>query len=261
VKAPSDHGIVEVRNLTAGYGPRTIVEDISFQVGPGEVLAILGRSGSGKSTVLKCLVGLMEPQSGEVRIGGRNLAEAFGADRRTLLRQIGVLFQGGALFGSMSVLDNVRLPLEQFTDLPRNAQELVAISALERVGLSDAAHVLPAELSGGMQKRAALARAMALDPRILFLDEPSVGLDPVTSASLDDLIKRLVKTFGITFVIVTHELESLYAVASRAIFIDGHSKKIIAEGTPAELRDRCQNKLVWGFFHREPEPNSQSHHE
>lgn len=256
MKEKPDRAVVEVVGLTVGYGARTILEDVHFQVHRGEVFAILGRSGSGKSTLLKCLMGLTEPQAGEVRIAGRNLAHAYGEERRTILREIGVLFQSGALFGSMSVLENVRLPLEQFTDLPRRGQNLVALSALARVGLSDAAYASPSELSGGMQKRAALARAMALDPEILFLDEPSVGLDPITSASLDDLIKRLARSFGITFIVVTHELESLYTIATRAIFIDGRSRKVVAEGSPSELRDHSQNPLVRGFFHREPEPDS-----
>ena len=259
MSAPPDDVILEVRQLTAGYGRRVILEEVNFQVRRGEVLAILGRSGSGKSTLLKCLVGLNEPLSGEVRINGKNLAEAFGAERRAILRQLGVLYQGGALFGSMSVLENVRLPLEELTDLPPRAQQLVAMFKLNLVGLAEAAQALPAELSGGMQKRAALARAMALDPHLLFLDEPSVGLDPITSAGLDELIKKLARTFGITFVIITHELESLCAIASRAIFIDGESKHIVAEGTPAELSAHPPTELVRRFLHREPEPDARAH--
>jgi phospholipid/cholesterol/gamma-HCH transport system ATP-binding protein len=248
--------LIEVEKLSAGYGESLILEDISFQVRGGEIFAILGRSGSGKSTLLKCLIGLIPPASGRIRISGTDVAASTGEERRGLLRRLGVLYQSGALFGSMTVLENVRLPLRELTDLPEGAQDLVAMSKLKLVGLSNAARVMPAELSGGMQKRAALARAMALDPCILFLDEPSVGLDPITSAGLDDLIKELATSFGITFVIVTHELPSLFAIVSRAIFIDSRTKRIIAEGSPAELSERSSNEQVRRFFHREAEPDS-----
>lgn len=245
--------IVRVVNLRGGYGDRVVLENINFEVRPGEVLVILGRSGSGKSTLLKHLIGLYPPLEGEVWIEGKNIVTALGDERRELLRSFGVLYQGGALFGSMTVLENVRLPLDEFTDLPKVARDLVAHSRLKLVGLAETADAMPSELSGGMQKRAALARAMALDPRILFLDEPSVGLDPVTSASLDKLILQLCRSFGITFVIITHEMESIFAIASRAIMIDDRKRTIIAEGTPAELRDHSADPRVRRFFHREVE--------
>jgi phospholipid/cholesterol/gamma-HCH transport system ATP-binding protein len=246
--------VLDVEKLTAGYGERVVLEEITFQVRRGEIFAILGRSGSGKTTLLKCLIGLIQPQSGAVRIDGADFSRATGPERQSILRQFGVLYQSGALFGSMSVLDNVRLPLREFTDLPEAAQELVALTKLRLVGLAKAAQSWPAELSGGMQKRAAMARAMALDPRLLFLDEPSVGLDPVTSSDLDALIRHLAASFGMTFVIVTHELPSLFAIASRAIFISG--KRIVAEGSPSDLRERSQPEVVRRFFHREPESSS-----
>ena len=245
--------IIEARNLSAGYGERVLLQGASFQVHHGEVFVIVGRSGSGKSTLLKHLIGLRPPLAGEVLLLGQNLFETTGPERQALLRHFGVLYQGGALFGSMTVLENVRLPLDEFTDLPEEAKHLVAVAKLKLVGLSGVEDSLPAALSGGMQKRAAIARAMALDPPILFLDEPTVGLDPITAAGMDQLILELSKAFGITFVIVTHELESIYAVGSRLIMLDEQSKSIIAEGPPAELRDHSKDPRVERFFHRQPE--------
>jgi phospholipid/cholesterol/gamma-HCH transport system ATP-binding protein len=250
----SSEPIIRVQELTAGYGERVILEHISFEVWPGEVVAILGRSGSGKSTLLKHLTGLNPPLAGEVWIEGRNLVATTGTERGHLLRTFGVLYQSGALFGSMSVFDNVRLPLDELTDLPEIAKDLVVMSKLKLVGLATAAHSLPAELSGGMQKRAALARAMALDPRILFLDEPSVGLDPITGAGLDELILQLSRCFGITFLIVTHDMESIYATATRVLMVDDEERTIIAQGKPLDLRDHSRDPRVRRFFHRQPEP-------
>jgi phospholipid/cholesterol/gamma-HCH transport system ATP-binding protein len=245
-------GTIEADGLSVGYGDRVVLKDLNFQVREGEVFIILGRSGSGKSTLLKALIGLNPPLSGTVRIQGKDLAAAQGAERRAILRQFGVLYQSGALFGSMSVLDNVMLPLNELTDLPAKAKELVALAKLKLVGLARSAEAMPSELSGGMQKRAAIARAMALDPRILFLDEPSVGLDPTTSAELDLLIKELAGYFGITFVIVSHELASIYAIGSRAIMVDQKSQTIVAEGSPSDLRDHPPSSLVRDFFNRPP---------
>ena len=242
---------IEVRDLQIGYGDRVILRNLNFRVTRGEVFVILGGSGSGKSTLLKHLIGLHPPLAGAVFIEGEDLVAAGDADRLRLLRKFGVMYQSGALFGSMSVLDNVRLPLDEFTALPARAKDLIALAKLKLVGLAAAANQMPAELSGGMQKRAAIARAMALDPGILFLDEPSAGLDPITSAGLDALIRELAAKFGITFVIVTHELPSIFAIANRVIMLDARTRTIIAEGDPRALRDHAADPWVRRFFNRE----------
>ena len=244
---------ITVRNLKIGYGEKVILENVNFEVRHGEVFVILGGSGCGKSTLLKNLIGLYAPIEGEVWIEGGNLLAARDNDRLFLLRKFGVMYQSGALFGSMTVLENVRLPLDEFTALPEPVKELVALAKLKLVGLGAAAQKLPSELSGGMQKRAAIARAMALDPRILFLDEPSAGLDPVTSAGLDLLIKELSQHFGITFIIVTHELASIYKIADRVVMLDSRTRTVIAEGKPAELREHAVDPWVRRFFNREPD--------
>lgn len=239
--------IIRVQALTAGFGERVVLKDLSFEVKRGEVFVIVGGSGSGKSTLLKHLIGLHQPLSGEIRIDGEDLLAARGKARLAILRKFGVSYQSGALFGSMSVLDNVKLPLEEYTELAPAAIELIARMKLDLVALGAAAARMPAELSGGMKKRAAIARAMALDPLILFLDEPSAGLDPVLSAELDALLKRLSRTLGVTLVIVTHELESIYAIADRVIMLDPESKTIIAQGPPAALREH-RDPRVRRFF-------------
>jgi len=252
--AEPDEPLIRVRDLTAGYGDTMLLDRVSFDVRRGEVFVILGGSGSGKSTLLKHMIGLLEPEGGSVTIDGADIVTATGDARRAILRKIGVMYQSGALFGSMTLAENVRLPLEEYTDLVGDEIELIARMKLSLVGLGLFTGHLPAEISGGMQKRAAIARAMALDPMILFLDEPSAGLDPITSAELDALIKRLARNLGMTFVVVTHELPSIYAIADRVIMLDRRRKVIVAEGDPRMLRDSSDDPWVRQFFNREAEP-------
>jgi len=255
---PAD-AVISVTSLKMGYGGTVLMDCLNFDVRRGEVFVILGGSGCGKSSLLKHMIGLYEPMAGAVWYGPDNLVTAYGAARLRILRQFGVMYQSGALFGSLTVLENVRLPLDEFTDLPAEAKELIALTKLKLVAMEQAAGKMPSDLSGGMQKRAAIARAMALDPGILFLDEPSAGLDPITSAGLDALIKDLSRNLGFTFVIVTHELQSIFAVADRVIMLDGPSKSIIGEGRPDELRDHSPNPWVRQFFNRQAElPNAMS---
>jgi phospholipid/cholesterol/gamma-HCH transport system ATP-binding protein len=243
--------IIRVEHLTARYGDATIFDDVSFEVARGEVFVILGGSGCGKSTLLKHMIGLLDPAAGRIWIDRAELTAAEGEARREILRRIGVMYQSGALFGSLTLQENVTLPLEELTDLPAEAREAIARSKLRLVGLEGFESHLPAEISGGMKKRAAIARAMALDPEILFLDEPSAGLDPITSAELDDTILELSRRLGVTFVVVTHELPSIYKIADRVIMLDKRARGIVAAGRPAELRDRSPDEQVRRFFRRE----------
>jgi len=252
--------VIRADGLAQRFGTRTIFREVSFAVHSREVFAILGGSGSGKSTLMKQLIGLLRPSEGRIEIFGRPIT---GTHTETALRgvqrQIGVMFQSGALFGSMTLLENVMLPLEMFTDLPAEGREAVARVKLGLVGLSDAASLMPSEISGGMARRAGIARAMALDPPLLFLDEPSAGLDPITSAGLDRLILDLRQDLGATFVVVTHELPSILAIADRCIMLDRtgfpDAGGAIAEGDPRGLQATSTHPIVRAFFHRElPEP-------
>jgi phospholipid/cholesterol/gamma-HCH transport system ATP-binding protein len=243
--------IIQVENFTAAYDEQVVLERVNFQVYAGEVFAILGGSGCGKSTLLKHMIGLYKPAAGRILIDGEDITAAQGEAYRQMLKKFGVMYQSGALFGSMTLLENVALPLEEFTELPPEAIRLIATMKLQRVGLAGVADRMPAELSGGMQKRGAIARAMALDPRLLFLDELSAGLDPVTSAELDELVLSLKRGLKITFVVVTHELPSIFTIADRVIMLDKQERGIIAMGNPQELRDHSDDPRVRQFFTRQ----------
>ena len=244
--------VIHAENVAQRFGPRVIFQHVAFNVLAGEVFVILGGSGSGKSTLLKLLIGLRPPSEGDIDIRGHRITgQQRSAGLAALRGEIGVMFQSGALFGSMTLLENVMLPLEMYTDLPSDGREAVARVKLGLVGLAEAAGRMPAEISGGMAKRAGIARALALDPPILFLDEPSAGLDPITSAGLDKLILELRDTLGATFVVITHELQSILAIADRCIMLDGFAKGIIAEGNPKRLREESTQPTVRAFFRRE----------
>jgi len=243
--------LIAVEGLTGGYGDLEVLRSVSIEVYRGEVLVIVGRSGCGKSTLMNYLLGLAKPWKGRVLFEGRDIWEGDGSQLTRARMSWGVLFQSGALLGSLTLLENVLLPLEEFTDLTPQAREFVARRKLDIVGLSPFSDSYPLEVSGGMQKRAGLARAMALDPDVLFFDEPSAGLDPVTSAELDELILRINRTFGTTMVLVTHELASIFAISDRVVMLDEDAKGVIAEGTAADLRADPPDGHVAAFFGRQ----------
>jgi len=241
---------IEVRGLTMRYGPLVVMEDLSFQVHRGEIFVIMGGSGSGKSTLLKHLIGLKAPAEGSILFEGEDFLEADERTRKGILRRMGVLYQNGALWSGLTLAENVALPLEEYTELDaRSVGEMVALK-LALVGLRGFEAFYPAEISGGMRKRAALARATALDPDVLFFDEPSSGLDPITASRLDDLILQLRDSFGTTIVVVSHDLDSIFKIADRAIFLDIKEKTMTATGTPQDLRETPPSDEVRRFMTR-----------
>ena len=249
---PSANGIpaIAVDDLECRYGTTTVLSGITFAVREGELFFIIGGSGCGKTTLLRHLIGLMRPTKGTVRYHGEDFTNAGVAARRNVLKTFGVLYQSAALWSSMTLRENVALPLELYTELGRREREEIVALKLAQVGLAGFEEYFPAELSGGMRKRAGLARALALDPRIVFFDEPSAGLDPVISRTLDALIRQIRETLGTTMVIVSHELASIYALADRVIMLDGGARGIIAEGRPQDLAATSSDARVREFLTR-----------
>jgi phospholipid/cholesterol/gamma-HCH transport system ATP-binding protein len=249
--AAQSEAMISLRNLRVSYGEREILHGISFDVMRGETLVILGGSGSGKSTLLRTLVGLEKPSSGEIWLKGKNIAVISTAEMDEIRKRIGMSFQGGALFGSMSVGENVALPLREHTKLENPTIEIILRLKLDQVGLSGFENYMPSQLSGGMKKRAAVARALAMDPEILFFDEPSAGLDPIIAAGVDELILDLKKAFHMTIIVVTHELASAFLIADRMVLID--KGNVVAIGPTAELRASTHPR-VRQFLDRVAEP-------
>jgi phospholipid/cholesterol/gamma-HCH transport system ATP-binding protein len=243
--------MISLRDLRVSYGEREILHGINFDVMRGETLVILGGSGSGKSTLLRTLVGLEKPSSGQIWIKGKDIAAISQAEMDEIRRRLGMSFQGGALFGSMTVGENVALPLREHTKLEDSTIEIMLRLKLEQVGLEGFEYYMPSQLSGGMKKRAAVARALAMDPEILFFDEPSAGLDPIIAAGIDQLILELKKAFRMTIIVVTHELASAFLIADRMVLID--KGNVVAMGTTEEMRSSTQPR-VRQFLDRVAEP-------
>jgi phospholipid/cholesterol/gamma-HCH transport system ATP-binding protein len=243
--------LLALKDITLAFGPKIVQHDLSFDVRRGSIFAVMGGSGCGKSTVLKSMIGLLPPRAGSILVENEDYWAATEARRTAIGRRFGVLFQSGALWSSLTVGENVALPLQMFTKLSAAAISRLVRLKLALVGLDQAIDQLPSDISGGMKKRAGLARALALDPDVLFFDEPSAGLDPITSSRLDDLILNLRDGLGATIVIVSHELPSLFAIADDGVFLDARTKTAIAHGSPAQLRDTCPDPQVEAFMRRE----------
>jgi phospholipid/cholesterol/gamma-HCH transport system ATP-binding protein len=241
---------ITVRNLTMAYGSFVLMRNLTFTVNHGDVFIIMGGSGCGKSTLLRHLIGLKEPATGEIWYGQENFSQATAARREEMLRRFGILYQSGALWSSMTLAENIGLPLGEFTDLSPSAIREVAALKLALVGLKGFEDYFPSQISGGMQKRAGLARAMALDPDVLFFDEPSAGLDPISSHLLDRLILELRDSLGATIVVVTHELPSIFAIGNNSVFLDTETRTMTATGNPTDLRDHSDDPKVRRFLHR-----------
>jgi phospholipid/cholesterol/gamma-HCH transport system ATP-binding protein len=247
----AEFACIEARSVRKSYGGRCVLDGVDLDVHCGETLVILGGSGSGKSTLMRVLIGLEPPDEGTVEIWGTDFYGSPEHELAKIRRRIGVAFQGGALFGSMTVAENVELPWKELTDVPATTRRIIARIKLGMVGLEDAMDLQPSQLSGGMKKRAALARALSLDPDIVFLDEPSAGLDPVTAAGLDQLILQLKKAFEVTLVVVTHEMESAFHIADRLALL--HEGRFLIVDTPEVVR-RCEDPIVRRFLDRQPPP-------
>jgi len=243
--------VLQVQGLAVGYGDQDVQHDVSFDVERGSIFAIMGPSGCGKSTLLSALIGLLRPSAGAVRFGARDYWALEQGQRDDFGRGFGVLFQGGALWSSMTAAENVALPLQMFTRLGVAAIDSLVQLKLSLVGLDSGRASMPADLSGGMRQRVGLARALALDPQILFLDEPSAGLDPIAAKRFDDLILQLRDGFGVTVVMVSHELPSLFGICDDGVFLDAATHTAIAHGAPSRLRDACDNPTVHAFMQRE----------
>lgn len=246
-----DQPKLSVEGLAVGYGERAVQQDLSFAVKSGSIFAIMGGSGCGKSTVFKALIGLLRPSAGTICVNGEDYWACSEQRRAHLGRRFGVLFQSCALWSSMSVADNVALPLRMFTQLDSASIDALVQLKLSLVGLPDDGARMPAELSGGMRKRAGLARALSLDPEILFFDEPSSGLDPVSAARFDDLILELRDGFNTTVVLVSHELPSLFSICDDGVFLDAETRTAIAHGSPKAMHDDCKHPTVHAFMNRE----------
>lgn len=243
--------VIEVKGLTCGYGRAVILQDVSFVVHPGEVLFVIGGSGCGKSTLLRCMIGLLKPLQGDIEYFGESFTAADATQRRAILKTFGVIYQSNALWSSMTLAENVSLPLEEHTSLSRLDREEIVTLKLAQVGLSGSEELYPAELSGGMKKRAALARALALDPAIVFFDEPSEGLDPITSREMDRLIRQVRDVLGTTMIIVSHQLSSIFRLADRVLVLERAAKGIIAEGKPTDLATHSIDPRVRDFLNQE----------
>ena len=241
---------VAVDDLECGYDGRVLLQHVSFTVQPGELFFVIGGSGCGKSTLLKHMIGLQRPTAGTIRYFGESFTDAAPTRRRELLRTFGVLYQNSALWSSLTLRENITLPLEEYTPLSKHERNELAALRLAQVSLSGYEDYYPSEISGGMKKRAALARALTLDPAIVFFDEPSAGLDPVTSRKLDELILQIRETLGTTMIIVSHELDSIFSIADRVIMLEREAKGIIAEGKPLELAQTSRDPRVQEFLQR-----------